>query len=194
VNKNEWFRIKVEYYKGDAQSVRIKFYADTDLTDDKDLQLYTVTDNYYDSNGNKITSGTSTPSTSFKETNIFVLSTSSVHMYFDNVASYFTKQSYNAPVSEEGIYYNIDSKDKPEKKYDFDDGAIPEDFTVEVDEGKEDTVRVEGGKLVMSGSDTVSSVKIPLNVRTKGAKCATFGFDVSYSEAAAVGKELLVIT
>lgn len=194
VNKNEWFRIKIEYYKGDAESVRIKFYADTDLTDDQGLKLYTVTDNYYDSNGAKITTGTSTPSSSFPNTNIFVLSTSMVHMYFDNVASYFTKQSYAPPVSDEGLYFNIDSRDNPEKKYDFEDGKLPADFNVDVEEGKEDTVRVEDGRLVMTGSDTASFVDIPLNVRTQGAKCTTVSFEVTYSEEAAVGKELLVLT
>jgi len=91
----EWFSLRVEYYKGDHNTVRIKFYFDGDLTDGKKLQLVAVTDGYLDSEGTKFIEGFGEPAAQFSSTNLWFMKGCNIEMLMDNVASYKSNDTYH---------------------------------------------------------------------------------------------------
>lgn len=112
----EWFSLKVEYYKGDHNTVRIKFYFDGDLTDGKELKLIAVTDGYCDPEGVKFSEGFGEPVTQYKSTSFWFMKGNNIVMLMDNLTSYKTNDVYkkytdtknplklnvDAPISEDG--------------------------------------------------------------------------------------------
>jgi len=90
----EWFSLKVEYYKGDHDSVRIKFYFDGDLTDGKELNLVAVTDGYCDEESTKFIEGYGEPATQYQSTNLWFMKGYNIVMLMDNVTSYKTNDVY----------------------------------------------------------------------------------------------------
>ena len=187
----EWFRVRVEYYYGDADSVRIKFYFDN-LADEEEMKLIAVTDNFYDEKGYKL-NGTGTPSAIYDNTLIYVLSDASVRMQMDNLASYKTNDSYEpytdktAPLS-----FNVDSPDTERVSFDYEDGSVPGGFR---DIKGTATVVESGGNKVLKLSDhtVTSGATIPLNVRTAGATATVFESRVQLSSLDA-GKNALIVT
>ena len=178
----EWFNIRAEYYPGDHDTVRIKVYYNDVLT--------AVTDNYFDSAGKKIDTGTGTPKKSFSEVEILVMSSRNCTMLLDDLACYTKKQSYEPVISPtEQLYYNVDAPDKKELVYTFDEVDVgknyPEDFSVSENgdsfEVKSDT---SGNKyLAISGTAGAGIIDIPANIRTSGSNCAIIEADMLYSSA-----------
>ncbi len=173
---SEWFRVRVEYYHGNHDDVRIKFYFDGDLKDDEDIELISVSDNYYDRNGVKINNPGGTPDSTFQETNIFILSDASLKMQIDNVISYSSLDKYVATADPEGkILYNVD-KTAPEKSYDFESG-IPADFILTGSEIK--VLEADGSKmLTVSSPKAKSDFTVPVNNVLLGGKCLSVSFDI----------------
>ena len=94
VKKGEWFKLRVEYYVGDHDSVRIKVYFND--------KLAVITDNYYDYNGKKITEGKGKPLTGLKNTRIYMLKDCEATLLCDNLYSYGTRDPYKVePLAEE---------------------------------------------------------------------------------------------
>ncbi len=187
VNKGDWFRLKVVYYLGDHDTVRVKIYFD-DLSDgENELQLLAVTDNYYSKYGEKFEAGGSTPSTAFKNAHIYSYSHLNGKLLLDNLAAYRTKDEYVAETDpdKQPLVYNIDPPDSDEKVYDFEDGNIPSDFKVSSGEPS-----VVSGELSLGLSAKLS---LPINVRTAGSKCATASFYLNCTSAA-VGSDVLTVT
>ena len=181
----EWFRIKVEYYCGDASSVRIKVYFDN-LADSEEMKLIAVTDNYYDEKGYKL-NGNGTPASTFDGTQIYVMSDCTMNMLADNLASYKSDAPYvpytdvNAPLS-----FNVDSPDRQRELYDYESG-IPTAFR-DANGG----VKAEGGSLTIGSETAESRVTIPLNLRTKTANAAILDTKISFRSADA-GKDVLTL-
>lgn len=190
VERNKWFRVKVQYFVGDASTVRIKFYVDTDLTDNVGYKLYAISDNYYDSAGAKVTAGASTPSKSFENTHIYALSSEELLMYFDNVNCYKTKEAYTDVLGkDDNPYFNVDQPGSGRVTYDFEDGAINDDITVK---SEDDSVKVsEDKRLSISGSANESLVVFPTTLREKAAKCVEVSFDI-YCDSADSGEVVLL--
>ena len=137
----EWFRLKIEYYKGDHDTVRIKVYFDGDLTDGVSERLVAVSDNYLDQNGDKFINGTGDPATQYNSTSFWFMKSYDVDFLMDNVCAYKLDQRYkkytdkndplklnvDAPVAEDGdgtavpgytdTYYNRESV--PGTRYDY---------------------------------------------------------------------------
>lgn len=90
----EWFSLKVEYYKGDHDTVRIKFYFDGDLTDGKELKLVAVTDGYCDPEGVRFTEGFGEPVAQYKSTNLWFMKGYDIVMLMDNITSYKSNDTY----------------------------------------------------------------------------------------------------
>ncbi len=186
----DWFRIKVEYYRGDADTVRIKFYYDN-LEDDEGMKLIAVTDNYYDEKGYKLNGGSGTPSSLYENTLIYVLSDATVSMMIDNVASYKTNDEYT-PVTDPNNQpsFNVDAPDRSEEKHSYEDGSIPEKFTVS---GNISVTEKDANKLLgVSSSSADARITMPLNLRTKTANSAVLDTLV-YVENAEVGKTAMRI-
>ncbi len=190
IEEGKWFKIKVEYYPGDDGSVRIKFYCDNDLSDGENMTLYAVSDNYYDSLGDKVIKGTGTPSSSFPSTNIYVMSSDEAHIYIDNVSSYRSDTPYSEIIDPNNQpYFNVDAPSKDRVIYDFDNGVLPEDIKVSADEN---AVSVTDGSLLLNGT-SASSVTVPVTVREKGARCGLVSLGV-YCESATVGDEIMTLS
>ena len=184
----EWFKIKVEYYYGDHNTVRIKFYLDKDLTDDKDAELIAVTDNYFDGSGIKVNQGIGTPKNSYPRTEIYAMSNAEMKMYIDNVCSYKTKNTYvkvTDPNNQPMI--NVDAPDKAEKVYGFDDGIIHADIT---SGGTENPTVTDGGTLLLREG---SEISVPVNVRTSGSNVGSVAMDF-YCDTAKIGATVLSVT
>lgn len=84
--KDEWFNIKVEYYVGTEENVRIMVYANGELAG--------VTDNYYDSTSARLNGKVGTPVNMYAEASIFAMSYVNAVYYLDNVACYKTNAIY----------------------------------------------------------------------------------------------------
>ncbi len=180
VKENSWFRVKAEVYSGDSETVRIKFYCDTDLTDGVDMRLMTVTDNYFDNMGKKL-DGEGEPSKSFPSTRIYVLSDAEARIYIDNLACYRANLGYTEVIDPNNQpYFNIDAPSKDRLTYDFSDGRLPEDFDIKI---SEEDIKVNNNKLSLIGSEFSSMVNIPTTVREKGARCDHTSFKISFTAA-----------
>ncbi len=186
VDKQSWFRVKVEYYYGDHDNVRIKFYADTDLTDSEGVKLYAVTDNYFDNAGKKLNS-IGQPSKSFTNSRFYVVSDADAKMYIDNVNVYCARLGYTEVIDpNDQPCLNIDAPDKSRVTYGFDGGEIPADISVSGTSFEVD----ENGRLAVSlGS---SSITVPMTVREKGADCRYISFKLC-CDSATVSDTLLTI-
>ncbi len=182
----EWFSVKVEYYKGDHDSVRIKFYLDRDVYDDEEAELIAVTDNYYDREGEKLTVPKGTPSASFTETNIYVLSDAEVKMEIDNLCSYVGVEKY-IPSEESGLVYNID-KTGVEKTFGFNDGLVPEELVIS---GSGITVASDNTLTVSSASD--SGFVTAVNEVAASGDCISTSFELLCADAE-TGNTLMTLT
>lgn len=179
----EWFRLRIEYYVGDHDSVRIKVYADEDLSDGEGMKLYAVSDNYYDGGGVKVYKGEGTPSESFTSTSIFALSGEELDMYIDNLNSYKDNKKYEPAVSTDAPYINVDPPASERVTYGFDGGSLPDGLK------SEGTPTLTDGELILDGGDALYST---VNVRGAGAKCAYFEANFVVEESTPVGSYLTV--
>lgn len=106
---NEWFNVRVEFYKGDRNTVRIKFYYNGTLA--------AVTDNFYDSDGGKLTDENASPSSSYSKVTIAILKTASCDMYLDNIKAYKADMEYEAVTDPEAQPpINIDAPTPPDNQ------------------------------------------------------------------------------
>ena len=112
----EWFNIRVEYYPGSHDTVRIKFY----LND----QLIAITDNYYDNSGAKLT-GEGTPSDKFTMTRIYGMSSEAFTLLIDNGSAYKTDAVYTHEdiTVKGGVDVDAAGAVKPEKEPNSENGA-----------------------------------------------------------------------
>ncbi len=175
----KWFRIKVEYYYSESMDdVRIKFWYDDDLEDDNGMKLLAVTDNFYDSTGNKYLIGQAEPCKYFQYTRLYMMKNGEAVLYMDNCMAYKTQSEYTQVTDKNNQPpINIDPPDSPEKIYDFDDGTLDPDIKLD---GNEGSVTVKDGALNLTeGADVI----IPVNTLTKGSRCVSFGFDIDPSDA-----------
>ena len=104
IKQGEWFKLRVEYYVGDHNSVRIKIYVND--------KLACVNDNYYDYNGKKIENGVGTPGSKLKNTRLYMLKDCEVTLLCDNLHSYNCKEKYEVEALDEqyASNKNIDAR------------------------------------------------------------------------------------
>ena len=202
----EWFKLKVEYYRGDHSSVRIKVYFNDELC--------AVSDNYYDSNGIKLT-GTGTPSTDFRHTRFYALNKSNVVVLMDNLCSYGSRDNYTR--EELGEKYaanpyaiNVDKIYDEAAVYGFEDSEPGENYPDWLTVGKGEfgnaAVSLEGEDKVLSLSGG-AYVYVPVMKTARDANCSVFSMDVlannaqlgdiakiSFAEGNAASKSLLDLT
>lgn len=180
---SEWFGIKVEYYYGTHNDVRIKFYFDEDLSDSEGKKLIAITDNYYDKNGNKIKNVTGSPSKKYDSTQIYVLSDAEVSMLIDNAASYKLTEGYIADPAL-NIKFNVDAAGKDPVKYGFEDGEIPSDMTAS-DSGFL-VLGAEGERrLTVSSPEETATLNVPVNAVSANGKCLNISMNILCTAATA---------
>ncbi len=86
VNTGEWFNLRLEYYTGTHDTVRLKIYINNELA--------TVVDNYYDYKGVKVTEGVGVPGNKLKNVRLYMLKDADVSFLCDNLHCYNTRDSY----------------------------------------------------------------------------------------------------
>lgn len=94
----EWFSFRVEYYVGDKDTVRIKYFINGKIT--------AVTDAYY----GKTASGTATPATSsVSRVSCYFMLDPNVAVYFDDLYVYSSNRAYTAE-STSDLIFNVDAQ------------------------------------------------------------------------------------
>ena len=165
ISLDQWFNLKIEYYTGDEDTVRIKVYIDG--------ALIAVSDNYYDADKTKITTGHGTPKLTYTRTKIEAISSAAVAMYFDNVNSYKMSKVYES-TNDDSLVVNVDSPEKNEQKYDFADGYG--DITLLGDS------EVKGGTLNVYGGSEASGFTVPINLRAASGNAVTLSMDIRVTD------------
>ena len=199
---DEWFNIKIEYYVGDKDTVRIKAYVNGTLV--------CISDNYWDQSGNKFTQNIA-PGTNAVETRIYCMMDSAVDMYLDNLHTYKLNKSYSYEKMENEWAPDVDAPGRDEVIFDF-NGEFSED-TIYSENGfvrdREKIVIYDGEyvlgngnksnyssagvsqsefngskSLLINTSGSAAKIQIPTTLRATGANCGTLGFDIQVLEAA----------
>ncbi len=100
VSFGEWFKIRIEYYVGDHDSVRIMTYLNEELV--------AISDNYYDQNGNKLV-GLGVPCSTYTSTRIYIPSATETKLYLDNMMTCKTNELYEKPTDPDlELGFNVD--------------------------------------------------------------------------------------
>ncbi len=154
VEQGEWFNLRVEYYLGTHDTVRIKVFFNN--------ECIAISDNYYTGDGN--------PSAKYREVYLYVIKSTVAKFGFDNVNGYNCTQTYTyeEPVIPGAI--NVDAPDRDEVEYDFEDEELPSDLTAD------GTVGVNDGVLEMEAG---SSVKIPVNLVKAAGNAVELRYNVT---------------
>ncbi len=169
----EWFNLKVEYYIGDHDTVRIKIFVNGELA--------AITDNYYDANGIKMT-GIGKPAQTMDSLSIVGISTITSELLVDNIALYKTEAKYQRPMTKDEVPpICVDPLDKEQIIFNFDDNKMPEQFTAA--EKLAGNLAFENGALHISGNtqsfQLAPRVELPINVLTGSAKVAVLEADIT---------------
>ncbi|MBQ7356820.1 MAG: hypothetical protein IJW66_05400 [Clostridia bacterium] len=179
VEYGEWFNLKIEYYVGDHDTVRIKIYFNGNLI--------AITDNYMDKSGEKLT-GIGTPKTNVDFTSFIGQTDYNAVVWVDNVACYKTADVYKAPTLRDTLPpICIDPPDRDEVIYTFEEDGISDDFTVTENNGavskgqngENGVMSIVGATISDKDVDKPASILLPINIRTGTAKCAVFEADVT---------------
>lgn len=166
----EWFKIKVEYFYANADEVRIKLYVND--------ELISVSDNFYDRDGDKLDGGNPTPDSRFEGADFFVYSYYDAKILLDNLKCYKKNEQYIPALDpEKQPLFNVDAPDRDKIVYDFENDTpdtLPGSVTVSgaavIEENN------DGKHLKFNGA---SSVKLPVNIRTAGANSTSVELDIT---------------
>lgn len=168
-NLNEWFNLRIEYYSGDVDTVRMKIYLNGECV--------AVSDSFYDE-------GYGVPRPFYEKAKIEVFSTSSWVCYLDNLIVNKSEKIYKEETNPD-LTVNVDQLDKSELVYDFEDvdannlpeGWVKNDSTTTniVSNGVNNSLNVKGGKL---------SLTIPMHKITKDANAIAFDGEITYNSFA----------
>ena len=170
----EWFKLRIEYYSGDAETVRIKVYING--------ELIAVSDNYYDSTGMKVYPEGAAPQNYYNYVMINIFSTARGTILLDNLLSTKTNAVYEPTT--DPIKVNADALPEDEKIYSFEDDLYGE---IEINEGSDTVIVTEkDGNSVLS-LNTVknggSSVTLPVTNRVRRGNCGVFEADILLEDA-----------
>ncbi len=176
----EWFNIRVEYYFGTAETVRIKIYFNGECV--------AVTDNYYDYYAVKY-DGLGTPVLNCTKFGVYGLWGMEMNVLVDNIIVEKTYQTYTQETSTT-LNRNVDAPYKDQTVYDFESSLVdstPLEFEVG---GSSSAVKVttdaDNNKL-LSISETAGEVILPLEQIGSGINSALIEFDLTISADSAVG-------
>ena len=199
---DQWFNVKIEYYVGDRDTVRIKAYVNGTLV--------CISDNYWNQDGKKFTENVA-PGTNAVETRLYCMMDYGVDMYLDNLHTYKLNKTYQPEKIDSPTTPNVDSPDKDERVYNFDSEYSKDVVTsLNLDVSDRDRITIFDGEytfgngnkatysaagvsqsefngsksMIIDTSGAAAKLQIPTTVRTSTANCGTLGFDVQVLEAA----------
>ncbi len=180
VEVGEWFNIRVEYYPGTAETVRIKIYFNGECV--------AVTDNYYDYYAAKY-EGTGAPKQDSIGFAVYGLWGQEMDVLVDNILVEKTYKSYEAETSQR-LNKNVDTKDKPQTLYDFEKenvGSVPSEFEVGGKEGSVSVTADADQNKLLSVSEGAGEIKLPLEQIGSGVNSGLIELDLIVSSSSAVG-------
>ena len=168
---DEWFKLRIEYYPGESDEVRIKLYLNG--------ELYAVTDNYY----GKLKNGESVPKKQFTHVRFIGLSARNAQLLMDNVLITNGKTAYTVEPSPEGavsggIAINVDSPDRDRETYAFTADSLPEGVKV-----TGDSYALTGGALSLQSG----AASLAVNKRSAAANSSSVEAALLVDSAAQVG-------
>ncbi len=168
----EWFNLRVEYYPGSADTVRIKIFFNG--------KCIAATDNYF---GNYKES--SVPSLEYRYFAIYGnINNNTMNVLVDNI---ITEKSYGTYKPEISPYLNknIDSPDKVQTVYDFEgsaDGSAPSAFKPVGDSSAVTVITDSDNNKWLSISQNAGKIILPLDQRGAGANSSLIEFDIIIDE------------
>lgn len=177
----EWFNLRVEYYVGTRDTVRIKIFYNGDCI--------AVTDNFFGSN--KLTDKSVVPAQKYNCIRFLSLGGTCTDVLLDNVIAEQNYKSYVPETDTSGnIRRNIDAPDVNQKVHNFEqtsNGKLPDGF---VTIGDESTIGVatdsDGNKYLKFGAKG-TKLKLPLQERGAVANSALVDFYLTVDSGSAVG-------
>ncbi|MBQ8583587.1 MAG: hypothetical protein IJ488_03140 [Clostridia bacterium] len=177
----EWFNLKIEYYVGDDNTVRIIAYFNGRAT--------AVSNNYYDNAASRVETGVGKPSASYTGITMSSISSRSSVVLLDNVALYKSSASYSMPTGK--LYQNVDEINNIDKVYGFEESGAeyPDGMTV-TGSGAALTDTDGGRALALTSGGGLS---IPIIRRKVNAKCNLYGFDLTVDPECPAGGYLDVV-
>lgn len=166
---NEWFKIRIEYYIGDVDTVRIKIYINDELK--------AVSGNFYDPDGKKY------PHQYYNNAKMEIFNGAAANVYFDNMMVTTSNTVYKEisdPNNQPAV--NVDSPDRESVVYDFDDLEIGTNKIYDWKlltgtSGTKVTEMEDGNELLIKGVD--SSFEIMLNKLNREANASRFESDIT---------------
>ncbi len=174
VNVGEWFNLRIEYYPGTHENVRIKIFFNN--------ECIAVTDNYFESPPRKYdTPGV--PNSNYDSMSIFAVNKKTVSILMDDLVVESNYQTYT-PETSSSIKMNVDTPDKSQKVYDFEgtsDGSIPSGFESTGAASSVAVKTVEDNNKVLEFSGTGGKLALPLDQRGLGINSAVIEFDLTVS-------------
>ena len=169
----EWFNIRIEYYSGTAETVRIKIFVNDDLI--------AVTDTYY----GKVTTEETSPKQNYTHARFIIPSAKACELYIDNILVTKSDEAYtpeNIPEGDPmfgGVVINVDSPSTQQKVHNFE---TTDDLDEIITSGN---VEIKDGSLSISGTN--SKVTVPVNLRHPLANCGVIEADVTVPQSTSVG-------
>ena len=170
----EWFNLRIENYTGSADDVRIKVYINGDLI--------AVSDNYYDSTGQKVYPEGAAPQNYYNFVMVNIFSNAKGTILMDNLLSTKTSALYS-PV-EDDLKINVDALPEDEKIYDFEDGTT-EDIIIDEASDSITVTDTENGKALAleTVAEGGSSLTVPITRRVRKGNCGVFEADMLFNDA-----------
>ena len=168
----EWFYIRLEHYKIDDATIRVKVY----VGETRDTaELVAVSDNFFDYYANKIDNPKANPpAISVYATSMLSVSTDiEQDILFDNLCIYKSRKAYEEEMIP--LNKNVDGPEAEEIKYNFAElETLPEEIRLLSAEG---TANLSGGYLNLNGA----TLEIDANFRERAANVASLSSDVLWN-------------
>ena len=175
----EWFNLKIEYYVGDDDTVRIIAYYNGKAT--------AVSDNYYDNSASKVDTGTGKPSQSYTGVTLSTISSRSSSILLDNVALYKSSKIYSMPTG--NLYQNVDEVQLTDNIFSFDTAENSTDYPSGVTVNGALVSDFNGGK-GLEFANVDDSAVFPISRKVIGARCNLYSLDVLINGNAKAGTYL----
>ena len=185
IDFDTWHNIRIEYYPGTQEDVRIKLY----LND----ELLIVSDNFLDDSATKFTDSSVQPPQLGDCLRIVGHSSYAANLYLDNILLSCEKRTYKSEADTEGLIVNADKTGGERIVYNFNDGSLPEGVTITDENGTTGKITVDADSLKLNAVGGTSTLTIPVNVREGAGNVYSFGFDMQLTSTAKAGDTITVV-
>ncbi len=174
----KWFNIRVEYYPGTDDTVRIKTFFNKKCVSVSDCYMFKHNSKY-------------APKSEYKDFEIWAYPIKTTDMLVDNIVTEGTYKIYT-PETSADLNKNIDTADKNQTVYDFAssaDGTVPPEFTVNGDTSGVAIGTDSAGDKYLKINQASGEVVLPLEQRGPAANSALLDFYLKVDKNSAKGSK-----